>query len=88
MSKVVIAAAIALTLCGCVAVWGRAYNIESANSDSVVIKYDGHFTSPGAVQNVAQARCAQRGRNAVSQGESTSIWGLTTVSFTCTERRG
>lgn len=74
---------IAVAFSGCVAVWGRAYEIELETSELVTIKYDGHFTSSGDVQNVAQASCARYGKDAASQGELTSFWGLTTVPFVC-----
>jgi hypothetical protein len=71
------------TLVGCVAVWGRAYQIGAETANSVTIKYDGHFTSSGNVDRVAQASCQKFGKAAAKQDESTSIWGLTTVVFTC-----
>lgn len=83
MSRTTLLIFIALALSGCVAVWGHAYNIESQDADSIIIKYDRHFASSGDVQNVAQASCARYGKDAASQGESTSIWGLTTVPFAC-----
>jgi hypothetical protein len=86
MSKTIAVILIALALGGCVAVWGRAYEIEAADADAVTIKYDGHFTSSENIQTVAQASCAPYGRSAVPQGETTSFWGLTTANFTCGAR--
>ncbi len=78
---------IAIVLTGCVAVWGSGYNIEAANSASVTIKYDRHFSSRGDVEAAANANCSQFGKHPVSRGELTSAWGLTTVTFDCIEQR-
>ncbi len=71
------------TLVGCVAVWGRAYEIEAATANSVTIKYDGHFTSSREVNQVAETSCRKFNKAPAKQTESTSVWGLTTVAFAC-----
>jgi hypothetical protein len=87
MFRTPLAFAIAVALTGCVAVWGRGYNVEAANSASVTIKYDRHFSSLSEVEAVANASCGGFGKHQVSRGESTSPWGLTTVTFACVEQQ-
>jgi hypothetical protein len=79
----VISMAAAIALAGCVAVWGGAYEVESADAQAVIIKYDGHFTSADKIRGVAQANCSRYGEDAIPQRESTSVWGLTTAGFAC-----
>jgi hypothetical protein len=77
---------IAGALGGCVAIWGSAYKIASENADSVAIRYDAHFISRGDVDKLAQTHCARFDRAAVAGAASTSVWGLTTVTFDCIAR--
>jgi hypothetical protein len=77
----------AIALAGCVAVWGRAYDIDAADSGAVAIKYDAHFTSAGNVLQVAQASCERYDKVAISREESTSLWGITTARFDCIGRQ-
>ncbi|SMF60135.1 hypothetical protein SAMN06265365_121104 [Tistlia consotensis] len=74
-----------ILLTGCVAAWGSSYDVSFQSPESVVIKYDDHFTSTDSVAKVAQASCADYGRRAVAQPESTSFWGITTAPFRCVE---
>ncbi len=77
----------AISLAGCVAVWGGAYDIDAADAASVAIKYDAHFTSAGNIRQVAQASCERYDKVAVSRQELTSLWGITTARFACVERQ-
>lgn len=79
-------ALIALALTGCVAVWGQAYDIEQATSESVTIRYDRNFATLDEVDKIARKNCAESGKMAVEQHESTSVWRITTVSFNCVQR--
>ncbi len=83
MSRIVCAVVAALSLAGCVAVWGGAYDVDSADPTSVAIKYDAHFTSVGNIERVAQTSCGRFDKVAVSEAESTSLWGITTARFAC-----
>jgi hypothetical protein len=75
----------ALALSGCVAVWGRAYEVEFQSPESVVLKYDGTFIDRSDVLKVAQQGGAKSGREAVPQSEHTSFWNLTTIAVRCAE---
>ncbi len=87
MHKPLVVVLAAILLSGCVAVWGRSYEIESETSEAVTIKYDRNFTDLQEVKKVAQANCAEIGKDAVERGETTSIWRITTVDFGCVKRR-
>jgi hypothetical protein len=76
----------AISLSSCAAVWGHAYKVEFVSSSSITINMDPSLTNVGEVQNVAQAHCAQYGKDAIPQGSQTSPWGLESVSFLCRPR--
>jgi hypothetical protein len=73
-------------LSGCVAVWGKPYRVEFESSSSITINFDPSLTNMGEVQNVAQAHCAQFGKDAIPQGSQDSAWGLRNMSFLCKKR--
>jgi hypothetical protein len=73
-------------LCGCVLVWGKAYHVEFASSTSVTIEFDPAFTDIGYVQNVAQASCAEYGRDAVPDFVTRGMSGLTDATYWCRDR--
>lgn len=83
MHKLAAIVAMAVALSGCVAVWGRPYEVETQTSESVTLKYDRNFASLGDVEKVAQANCAELGKSAVKKNETTSIWRISTVTFDC-----
>ncbi len=87
MPRIAYVAFAASCLTGCVAVWGRAYDVDAASPSAVSIKYDAHFTSASNVQKVAQAKCGRYDEVAISRGESTSLWGITTADFACVNRQ-
>jgi hypothetical protein len=73
-------------LSGCAAVWGKTYKIEFQSSSSITINYDPSLTNLGEIQNVAQAHCAEYGKDALPQGSKASPWGLDEISFSCIRR--
>jgi hypothetical protein len=75
-----------LPLCGCAVAWGQDHKIEFASSSSITINYDPSLTNMGEVQNVAQEHCSKYKKDAVPQGNSTSPWGMTNISFLCVKR--
>jgi len=86
MPKRVVALLMATSLCSCVAVWGRSYEIESATSEAVTIKYDRNFTTLKNVTEVARRNCAEIGKSAVKRDEIKSLWQINTVTFDCIKR--
>lgn len=83
MSRLAAVLLTAVSLSGCVAVWGGAYNIVSETPDSVTIKYDKTFTNLAAVEQVADGSCRAVGRRAVKRDETTNLYRITTVHFSC-----
>ena len=88
MKKIAAMFVLTAALTGCVAVWGRSYSIESQDADSIVIQYDEHFASLGDVEKIAQANCDAYDKKAAKQDETTTMWGITTVTFACAVRKG
>lgn len=72
-----------ILLTGCVAAWGSSYDVAFQSPESLVIKYDGHFTSAKSIAQVAQTSCGDYGKHAVAEPETTSFWGITTAPFRC-----
>lgn len=83
MWKPVAACLTAAALSGCVAVWGNAYHIVSETPDSVTINYDKTFTTLADVKQVAEGSCQALGKKAVKRDETTNLWRITTVHFSC-----
>ena len=86
MQRSMLVIALAVMLSGCVAVWMSGYQVASETSDAITIKYDHHFASLSDVSMVAEASCERFDKRALSTGGSTSMWGLTTVKFSCVKR--
>jgi len=76
-----------LALSGCVAVWGRAYEVEFQSADAVILKYDGPYIERIDVVKVGQESCAKYGKDAAVKSEETSMWNITTISFDCAARK-
>lgn len=72
-----------LALCGCVAVWGQPFDIQSKSSDAITLKYDRNFTDAAEMDRIAQAHCDAYDGKAVKRDEATSMWNLTTVTYDC-----
>jgi predicted small secreted protein len=87
MHKIVPTFLLSMVLTGCVAVWGAGYEIQNQNADAITIQYDTHFASLAEVQKVAQANCDAYDKDAVQRGQSESMWGISTVSFACANRK-
>lgn len=84
--KMVAVLMLLLVMTGCAAVWGKPYKVEFQSSSSITINFDPALTNMGEVQNVAQQHCDQYKKDALPQGERTSPWGLTNISFNCVNR--
>lgn len=75
-----------LTLCGCIAVWGKSYNVALSNSRSVVIEYDPAVVNLPAMLNDAQQACSKYGKDAVLAKVSTSNLGIIVNNYRCEQR--
>ena len=63
-------------LTGCVAKWGKSYNVAMANSRSVVIEYDPLVVNLPAMLQAAQAECAKYGKDAVLDSRDSGNLGI------------
>ncbi len=87
-TTVVLALLLPLLLPGCVAAWGRSYDIDAESPDMVVLKYDSHFTSAADMARVARRECARYGRTPRFFAHSHSLWQIETVTYGCTAAGG
>lgn len=76
----------ALTLGGCVAVWGNSYNVAMANSRSVVIEYDPLLVNMSSVMNAAQTECSKFGKDAVLDSQTEGNTGVRVNTYRCETR--
>lgn len=82
-SAVLLSAAL---LSGCVAVWGKSYNIALANSRSVVIEYDPTVVNLPSLLGAAQGNCEKYGKDAVLHSVSSGNLGIKVNTFRCETR--
>ncbi len=75
-----------ILLSGCVAVWGKSYNVAMANSRSVVIEYDRVVANMPAMLNAAQAECDKYKKDAVLDSVSGGNLGIRVNTYRCETR--
>ena len=83
MRRAVAMAMMLTALAGCIAVWGRGYDIEDETSESITIKFDEHFADLSDVEVVAREHCGRYRKTAVLRERTKSMWGITTLDFGC-----
>jgi len=76
----------AAVLSGCVAVWGKSYNVALANSRSVVIEYDPIVVNLPALLSEAQASCDKFGKDAVLHSVTSGNLGIEVNTYRCETR--
>ena len=74
------------TLTGCVAKWGKSYNVAMANSRSVVIEYDPLVVNLPAMLNAAQTECNKYGKDAVLKSTTSGNLGIKVHTYRCETR--
>lgn len=78
---------ICLLCTGCVAVWGKSYNVAMSNSRSVVIEYDRMVANMPAILNAAQAECDKYKKDAVLDSVSGGNMGIRVNTYRCEVRK-
>jgi hypothetical protein len=73
-------------LAGCVAVWGKSYNVALANSRSVVIEYDPAVVNLPALLAAGQDNCDKFGRDAVLDSVTSGNLGIKVNTYRCENR--
>jgi len=86
MLRFLISIGIALLLSGCVAKWGKSYNVAMANSRSVVVEYDPLVVNLPAMLQAAQAECSKYGKDAVLDSRGTGNMGIKVNTYRCEVR--
>ena len=67
---------------GCVAVWGKSYNVILKNSEGMMIEYDPGITGPTAIARIAQEEATKYGRVVVpGEKQDSSYPGIRQVYF-------
>lgn len=75
-----------IALSGCVAVWGKSYNVAMSNSRSVVIEYDRVVANMPAMLQTAQAECDKYEKDAVLDSVSGGNMGIRVNTYRCETR--
>lgn len=75
-----------VSLSGCVAAWGKSYNVAMSNSRSVVIEYDRVIANMPAMLNAAQAECNKYSKDAVLDSVSGGNLGIRVNTYRCETR--
>lgn len=75
-----------LILSGCVAVWGKSYNVALANSRSVVVEYDPAVVNLPAMLRAAQMECDKFGKDAILDSTSRGNLGILVNTYRCETR--
>ena len=84
--RILITILIMFAISGCVAVWGKSYNVALANSRSVVIEYDPAVVNLSAMLNAAQTECDKFGEDAVLNGTGRGNLGILVNTYRCETR--
>jgi hypothetical protein len=75
-----------LLVTGCVAVWGKSYNVALSNSRSVVIEYDPAVINLPSMLKAAQDECSKFGKDAVLDSTSRGNLGILVNTYRCESR--
>jgi len=75
-----------LLVTGCVAVWGKSYNVALSNSRSVVIEYDPAVINLPSMLKAAQDDCSKFGKDAVLDSTSRGNLGILVNTYRCESR--
>jgi hypothetical protein len=75
-----------MPVCGCIALWGKSYNVALSNSRSVVIEYDPVVANLPAMLKTAQQACSKYGKDAVLNNVSSSNLGIKVNNYRCEQR--
>ncbi len=72
---------------GCIAVWGKPYNVALANSRSVIIEYDRLVINLPAMLQAAQEECNKHGKDAVLDSVAGGNLGIRVNTYRCETRK-
>ena len=86
MLRFLISIGIVLLLSGCVAKWGKSYNVAMSNSRSVVVEYDPLVVNLPAMLQAAQTECSKYGKDAVLDSRDTGNYGIKVNTYRCEVR--
>ena len=72
-----------MLLGSCVAVWGKAYQVESQTPEAIVIHYDTNFIDNAEIEKLASDHCHANGKTALLQEHDKNMLNLSTDNFLC-----
>lgn len=76
-----------VVLTGCVAVWGKSYNVAISNSRSVAIEYDRVVANVTAMLQAVQSKCEKYKKDAVLDNVSTANLSILVNTNRCETRK-
>lgn len=84
-NQIVFISMVALFLGGCVAVWGGAHKIVSADSNGMRIRYDSGLTSSARTSAIAREHCKKFGKIAepVDAEMPGALFGIIEETYVC-----
>ena len=76
-----------LTLSGCIAVWGAAHKVVSADQNGITIQYDPMATSSVRAQVLAREHCEKFGKKSRPVGSRMApfLLGIIEETYDCVE---
>ena len=77
-----------VSLVGCVAVWGAAHKVVSADSNGIKIQFDPGSTSSTRTAAIAREHCKSFGKVAEPNNATMPYLGIIEDSYTCVTDAG
>lgn len=89
-AKAIAAASLCVLLPGCVAVWGAAHKVVSADENGITIQYDPTVTSSVRAQVLARDHCKSIGKvsEPVSSEMPGILLGIIEEVYSCVPQKG
>lgn len=72
-----------LMLSGCIAVWGKSYNIDFADKDVVQVNYDASVINYPHMLGEIASHCALYDKGYENDSTITNGWGITMAVYRC-----
>ena len=74
-----------LSLTGCIAVWGKSYNVDAATPDYIQVNYDDSVINYPLMLQEVRSHCARYDKVARNDTTIRNYWGITMSIYLCEE---